>query len=80
MHTNLRLFFFQEKYFAGLTSMIFGIVAIGAAMLALLLPDTSKAALPDDIADAEKIDSQQLEDQAAVVPHSVSVRVTQVKQ
>lgn len=49
-------------------------------MLALLLPDTSKAALPDDIADAEKIDSQQLEDQAAVVPHSVSVRVTQVKQ
>ncbi|CAB3221792.1 unnamed protein product [Arctia plantaginis] len=69
-----------EKYFSGLTSMVFGIVAIGAALLALLLPDTSKAVLPDDIADAEKIDNQLSEDQAPVNAQTVSVSVTQVKQ
>ncbi|KAG6440875.1 hypothetical protein O3G_MSEX001534 [Manduca sexta] len=47
-----------DQFMLGLPSILFGIVALGPAMLALLLPDTSKAVLPDDIADAEKLDEQ----------------------
>lgn len=63
---------------SGLPSIVFGIVAIGAALLALLLPDTSQAALPDDIIDAEKIDNQHIEPQTDVIHHTVSI--TQEKQ
>ncbi|KAJ8716894.1 hypothetical protein PYW07_003521 [Mythimna separata] len=45
-----------EKYMAGLPSIVFGLVALGPAMLALLLPDTSKSTLPDDVMDAENLD------------------------
>lgn len=48
----------------GLPSVVFGIVALGPAVLALLLPDTSKAALPDDLTAAEKLDAVPDEDQA----------------
>lgn len=41
---------------SGLPSIVFGLVALGPASLALLLPDTSRAALPDDITEAENID------------------------
>ncbi|XP_075975566.1 organic cation transporter protein-like [Anticarsia gemmatalis] len=61
-----------DKYMSGLPSIVFGAVAIGAALLALLLPDTSKVALPDDIADAEKIDNQAVET-PDVIRHSVSI-------
>lgn len=42
---------------AGLPSVVFGIVALGPAVLALLLPETSQSALPDDVMDAEKLDA-----------------------
>lgn len=41
---------------SGLPSIVFGLVALGPALLALLLPDTSRAPLPDDLAEAENID------------------------
>ncbi|RVE42201.1 hypothetical protein evm_013150 [Chilo suppressalis] len=44
-----------EKYMSGLPSIVFGLVALGPVLLALLLPDTSRAALPDHIHDAERI-------------------------
>lgn len=46
-----------EKYMTGLPSVVFGLVALGPAMLALLLPDTSQSALPDDVVDAENLDN-----------------------
>ncbi|KAL4709623.1 hypothetical protein ACJJTC_007354 [Scirpophaga incertulas] len=46
-----------EQYMGGLPSIVFGLAALGAAALALLLPDTSRAALPDRVADAERIGS-----------------------
>ncbi|PZC76256.1 hypothetical protein B5X24_HaOG204862 [Helicoverpa armigera] len=45
-----------EKYMTGLPSVVFGLVALGPAMLALLLPETSQADLPDDVTSAENLD------------------------
>ncbi|XP_072932966.1 solute carrier family 22 member 1-like [Epargyreus clarus] len=45
-----------EKYMSGLPSMVFAVVALGPAVLALLLPDTSRSALPDRVVDAERLD------------------------
>lgn len=42
----------------GLASVMFGVVSLGPALLALLLPDASRAALPDDVAAAENIDKR----------------------
>ncbi|XP_041980314.1 organic cation transporter protein-like [Aricia agestis] len=44
------------KYMSGLPSIVFGLVALGPAGLALLLPDTSRCPLPDRVEEAEKID------------------------
>lgn len=49
---------------AGLPSVVFGLVALGPAMLALLLPDTSQSALPDDVMDAENLDKPHEDEQA----------------
>lgn len=46
----------------GLTSIIFGIVALGPAFLALLLPDPSKVALPDDVNDAERLGEEETQE------------------
>ncbi|CAK1585778.1 unnamed protein product [Parnassius mnemosyne] len=43
-------------YMSGLPSMVFAMAALGPALLALLLPDTSRAPLPDHVADAERLD------------------------
>jgi ABC-type phosphate transport system permease subunit len=51
----------QEKYMAGLPSIVFGLTALVPALLALLLPDTSKSALPDHIDDAERIGEESRE-------------------
>lgn len=52
------LYIFQEKYYQGLPSIVFGLAALSPALLALFLPDTSQSDLPDQVADAEKIDAQ----------------------
>ncbi|XP_013173687.1 PREDICTED: organic cation transporter protein-like isoform X2 [Papilio xuthus] len=44
------------QYMTGLPSVVFALVALGPAMLALLLPDTSRTPLPDRVADAERLD------------------------
>ncbi|XP_053604721.1 organic cation transporter protein-like [Plodia interpunctella] len=44
-----------EHYLSGMPSIVFGVVSLCSAMLTLLLPDTSRAALPDHIEEAEKI-------------------------
>ncbi|XP_028161592.1 solute carrier family 22 member 3-like [Ostrinia furnacalis] len=44
-----------NQYMHGLPSITFGIVALGPALLALLLPDTGNTALPEDIREAEKL-------------------------
>ncbi|CAH2047629.1 unnamed protein product, partial [Iphiclides podalirius] len=46
-----------EKYMSGLPSVVFAVVALGPAMLALLLPDTSRTPLPDRVSDAERLDA-----------------------
>lgn len=43
---------------SGLATVMFGAVSLGPALLALLLPDASRAALPDDVAAAENIDKR----------------------
>ena len=40
----------------GLPSIVFGLVALGPAVLALLLPDTSQSVLPEGVMDAENLD------------------------
>lgn len=50
--------YFQEKYMSGMATVMFGAVSLGPALLALLLPDASRAALPDDVAAAENIDKR----------------------
>lgn len=40
----------------GLPRIVFALVALGPALLALLLPDTTHAVLPDQVADAERLD------------------------
>lgn len=47
---------------SGLPSIVFGLTALGPATFALLLPDTSRAPLPDDIAEAENIDKMVVDD------------------
>lgn len=42
---------------SGLPSIVFALVALGPAMLALLLPDTSRTPLPDGVTEAEKLDA-----------------------
>ncbi|XP_060801400.1 organic cation transporter protein [Amyelois transitella] len=55
-----------EQYLSGMPSIVFGIVSLCSAMLTLLLPDTSRAALPDFVAEAEKIgEEEQTEDEEA---------------
>lgn len=49
---------------SGLPSIVFGLAALGPAFLALLLPDTSRAPLPGDLADAENIDKMVADDSA----------------
>ncbi|XP_068617257.1 organic cation transporter protein-like [Battus philenor] len=45
-----------DQYMSGLPSILFALVALGPAMLALLLPDTSHSPLPERIDEAEKLD------------------------
>lgn len=40
----------------GLRVITFGFVALGPAILALFLPETGRAALPEQVVDAEKLD------------------------
>ncbi|XP_012546925.1 organic cation transporter protein [Bombyx mori] len=64
-----------EKYMSGLSSIIFGIVSLGPALLAFLLPDTSKVSLPDDITEAENLDVRPEEsDPTCSVPASGEYR------
>ncbi|XP_013147033.1 PREDICTED: organic cation transporter protein-like [Papilio polytes] len=44
------------QYMSGLPSVVFALVALGPAVLALFLPDTSRTPLPDRVADAERLD------------------------
>ncbi|KPJ16067.1 Organic cation transporter protein [Papilio machaon] len=44
------------QYMSGLPSVMFALVALGPAVLALLLPDTSRTPLPDRVVDAERLD------------------------
>ncbi|KAM3955691.1 organic cation transporter protein [Aphomia sociella] len=44
-----------EQYMPGLTSIVFGLVSLGPAMLSLLFPDTSNAELPENVHDAERL-------------------------
>ncbi|XP_026496281.1 organic cation transporter protein-like [Vanessa tameamea] len=46
-----------DQFMPGLPSVVFSLAALGPALLALLLPDTSRMALPDRICDAERIDA-----------------------
>ncbi|CAH0719751.1 unnamed protein product, partial [Brenthis ino] len=46
-----------EQYYPGLPNMVFGLAALGPAVLALFLPETSQTDLPDKIAAAENIDA-----------------------
>ncbi|CAH2084358.1 unnamed protein product [Euphydryas editha] len=46
-----------EQYMSGLTSLVFALAALGTALLALCLPETSRTALPDRVSDAERIDA-----------------------
>ncbi|KAI8422053.1 hypothetical protein MSG28_009952 [Choristoneura fumiferana] len=50
-----------EKYMDGLPSVVFGLVAFVPAGLALLLPDTSRSALPEDVREAERLDKHEPE-------------------
>lgn len=45
----------------GLASIVFGLAALSPSILVLLLPDPSKARLPDDVHDAERLDHQEKE-------------------
>ncbi|CAH0586759.1 unnamed protein product [Chrysodeixis includens] len=72
-----------EKYMSGLPSIVFGIVALGPAVLALLLPDTSRAALPDDVLDAENLDTAPDDERPGDVtnePPRITVSVTKDKE
>lgn len=51
----------------GLPSVMFGLVALGPAALALLLPDTSHVALPDDVAAAENLDNMPEKEEEGVM-------------
>ncbi|CAH1779983.1 unnamed protein product, partial [Owenia fusiformis] len=42
-----------DKYWAGLSTLVFGVMAILAALLVLLLPDTLNTALPESIEESE---------------------------
>ncbi|CAH4036708.1 unnamed protein product [Pieris brassicae] len=53
-----------EKVMPGLPSIVFALAALGPAFLALLLPDTSHTVLPDQVADAEKLDATKAEEVA----------------
>ncbi|CAK1555075.1 unnamed protein product [Leptosia nina] len=46
-----------ENIMPGLPSIVFAIAALGPAILALLLPDTSQSVLPDQVSDVEKVDA-----------------------
>ncbi|KAJ0183555.1 hypothetical protein K1T71_001531 [Dendrolimus kikuchii] len=61
------------QYMKGLPSVVFGVVAIAPAFMALLLPDTSKAALPDDVNAAENLDKLTVEDEEE---NQVNINVT----
>lgn len=65
---------------ANLPSIVFGLVALGPAMLALLLPDTSQSALPDDVMDAENLDKAPEDEQTHDEVPRLSVTVTGEKQ
>ncbi|XP_039755068.1 organic cation transporter protein-like [Pararge aegeria] len=54
-----------EQFMPGLPSIVFAVAALGPAALSLCLPDTSRTALPEKIADAEKIDDQVAKDNTA---------------
>lgn len=62
----------------GLPSIVFGLVALGPAGLALLLPDTSRAPLPDDIASAENLE-QAADADGHDAPDDVEAPVTDIK-
>ncbi|XP_045498946.1 organic cation transporter protein-like isoform X2 [Colias croceus] len=63
-----------EGYFPGLPSILFSLAALGPAILALALPDTAKAALPDKLADAENIDGKDA-DKEMVAKETVKERL-----
>ncbi|XP_050348891.1 organic cation transporter protein-like isoform X2 [Nymphalis io] len=46
-----------EQFMSGMPSVVFSLAALGTALLALLLPDTSRMALPESICDAERINA-----------------------
>lgn len=63
--TQMFYFYFQEQYMSGLPSIVFGLVALGPACLALVLPDTSRVPLPDHVEQAEHLDQLTVEDEEA---------------
>ncbi|XP_023935707.2 organic cation transporter protein-like [Bicyclus anynana] len=54
-----------EQYMPGLPSVVFAVAALGPAVLALCLPDTSRTALPERVADAEQMDEEPATNNAA---------------
>lgn len=59
----------------GLPSVVFGVVALAPAFMALFLPDTSKAVLPDDINAAENLDKLTVGDDVEESPYSKNISV-----
>ncbi|KAJ2951332.1 hypothetical protein O0L34_g5733 [Tuta absoluta] len=50
-----------DKYMSGLPSVVFGLVALVPALLSLFMPDTSHSYLPENLADAERLDHAPVE-------------------
>lgn len=45
----------QEVFFCGLPILLFGLMSVGGAFIALLLPETLNKALPDNVSQAEAV-------------------------
>lgn len=45
----------QEVFFWGLPILLFGVMSVGGACIALLLPETLNKALPDNVSQAEAV-------------------------